>query len=198
MNLAAIDLSTECTGFSVFDIGEKKLLSHKAIRPKYIKTKAKYPVAPLQRMRKLAHLIIEELSVIKNLEVIVLEEINSGVSRIGQKTLDGAHYVLLHLMPDELLQKVVYIDSDGPKGWRTALNLRMSPEDSLKNKQAKQLNKRLPKGQHLTIITKKHLACRYVNARFKLNFDVDLNRDDSDVVDSIGLGIAYLEHFAGK
>lgn len=198
MNLASIDLSTECTGFSVFNMETHELKKFTAIRPKYKKGKAKYPVAPLERMRVLAKLIIDELMLVPNLGVIVLEEINSGVSRIGQKTLDGAHYVLLHLMPDILLHKVVYVDSDGPKGWRTKLNLRMTPEDSLKNKQTKQLNKRLPPAQRLPVITKKHLACRYVNARFGMNFDVDLNRDDSDVVDSIGLGIAYLEHFAGK
>lgn len=61
------------------------------------------------------------------------------------------------------------------------------------NKEARKLNKRIAKGtRKLPIIGPKHLAARYVNKKFKLNLDVDLNATDNDMADAIAMGDAFL------
>ncbi len=129
-----------------------------------------------------------------NIEVdhIVIEEINRHKSRMSGKTLDILHGILWDRM-GELCDKITYIDSDGLTGWRTQLRLIMSDADRQQNKESKKLNKKLLKGSRkLPIITKKHLAARFVNKHYNLSFDVDVNNTDNDIVDSIGLGHVFV------
>ncbi len=93
----------------------------------------------------------------------------------------------------ELVDRIVLKDSDGLVGWRSDLNLRLSEDDKRLNKYRRAYNKKLPKGvKQLPIITKKHLACRFVNKTYHTVYDVDKNKSDSDVCDAIGLGTAVL------
>lgn len=127
---------------------------------------------------------------------IYLEEINHGVSRLGQKTLDGAHFILMDEFERHgMIDRVSYIDSDGAHGWRSRLGLKLNDYDKEINKKHKAINKRKKKGTpDLIIITKKHLAMRYVNAQLGTTFNVDENPTDNDAIDAIGLGLAVIEH----
>lgn len=197
--LLALDLSTNSTGYARFDLATKKLLDFGTINPTFknptVKgvTKFKYPAAQLFKMRGLVSDIVASIK--EDVSIIVIEEVNRGVSRLGQKTLDALHYLLLDRMKAVDLFKVVYIDSDGRTGWRgrNGLSLLLSDMDKILNKQTRAFNRRLGKaGKHKPVITQKHLACQYVNKQFKMNFDVDANEFDNDMVDAIGLGFFYI------
>jgi Holliday junction resolvasome RuvABC endonuclease subunit len=188
MKLLALDLSSSCTGWALFNIEEKQLLSFGSIPKRSGKGKTKYR----KLLNSLRNMVSDVLDVIKVHEPdkIVIEEINRGSSRLGQKTLDGVHFLLLDKLED-YIDKVNYIDSDGKVGWRTKLGLKLSPIQKLKNKELKQLNKQLKtKIKNKNIITKKDLAIDYVNKRFNLQLSLEQN----DIADSIGLGIAFILH----
>lgn len=192
--LLALDLSTTCTGWALYDRDSKKLLEFGKIKAK-VKglTKMTYPNQQLQKMRNLSEQIVSLIKAQPVVPLIVIEEINPSKNRMGQKTLDGFHFLLVDRMGEDLVRMVRYIDSDGPTGWRTRLNLRLTEDDKRLNKERKRLNKLASKHvPALPIITKKHLACRLVNKVFGMNFDVDKSSTDSDVVDAIGLGLAAL------
>lgn len=189
-----LDLSTTCTGWALFHRDTKKLLNYGFIKPvnKGL-AKLSYPKKQLYKMRTISDQILSLIDSFEGIQSIIIEEVNLHKSRMTGKTLDGMHWVLLENMPEETLDKVKFMDSDGPVGWRTRLALKMTDDDRRTNKERKRLNTGLPKGsKKLPIINKKHLACRYVNGHYGMAFDVDKNTNDNDVVDAIGLGIAYL------
>jgi len=192
--LLSIDLSTSCTGLSVFDIETKELKSHTFIKPSTKGlSKLKYPIKQLTKMMAYAKVLQEYIDSI-NPDVIVIEEIAGSKQRMGQKTLDGMHWILLlHIEPHA--EKVHYYDVTGKSGWRTDLKLKLSDADKAHNKEFRKLNKKLAKGtKKVPIIGPKHLAARYVNKHFGLNLDVDENPGDNDMADSIAMGSAFLNH----
>jgi hypothetical protein len=192
--LMTIDLSTTITGWAMFDMDAKQLLGFGIIKPsKKGLAKFSYPRKQLAIMRDLASQI-EALIICERPEHLVVEEINYGTSRLGQKTLDGAHWIFLDRLMESDLIKVRYKDSDGPDGWRTRLGLRLSDMDKKLNAERKKINKKKARGTpDLPIINKKHLAARHVNEVLGLNFDVDANTGDADRVDAIGLGLAIIK-----
>lgn len=190
--LLSIDLSTSCTGFSVFNIDSKELVEYCAIKPSMKGLKDLiYPELQLQKMINFS-LKLREYIVNINPDVIVIEEIAGSKQRLGQKTLDGMHWILLMNIP-EYIKKVIYYDVTGKNGWRFHLKLKLDDADKANNKEARKLNKKLAKGSRkLPIIGPKHLAARYVNRTYNLNFDVDENASDNDIADSIAIGDAFL------
>lgn len=191
--LLSLDLSTTATGWAVFNIETKELLTYGALKPKVAGlTKMKYPLQQLKKIQNMVSQIQELISQYSNIQAIVIEEVNRHMNRVAGKTLDSLHGLLWDRIESQI-HLITYIDSDGREGWRTRLKLKLSEADKENNKDRKKTNKKIAKGQtKLPIINKKHLACRFVNKKFNLNFDVDLNATDNDVVDAIGLGWAAM------
>jgi hypothetical protein len=193
----SIDYSTSSTGWALFNLKNKELLEYGLIKPK-VKgiTKMKYPVKQLSVQLNIADRLFELIH-LYNPDVIVMEEVNLHKNRLAGKTLDGGHFIFYNKIID-YLDRLVMIDSDGMTGWRTMLGLRLSAADRLHNKEAKKLNKKIAKGTtKIPIINKKHLACRFINREYNTNFNVEVNKTDTDIVDAIGLGHSYL-HFPPK
>ena len=192
-------MSTTCTGYSVFDIETKKLITYGIIKPRVpLVSKMKYPRRQLEICRNLREQIgdlISQLDSSDNVNIIVIEEIAGSKNRLGQKTLDILHGIVWDgLCKRGYLERVCYYDVSGSKGWRTDLKLRLSDADKANNKEARLLNKKIQKGtRKLPIIGPKHLAAEYVNRRYGTLFDVDLNSRDNDLADSIAIGSAFLQ-----
>lgn len=190
--LLSLDLSTTCTGYAIFDANANTLLDTGRLKPstKGGVNKMTYPRQQLTKMLDLSAQILTLIETVKP-SAIVIEEIAGSKNRLGQKTLDGFHFILVQAIV-KYLDVVEYYDVTGSAGWRTHLQLRLSEADKLANKEAKKLNKRLESAQQIPIIGPKHLAARYVNSAFGMNLDVDTNSTDSDVGDAVAMGHAYL------
>lgn len=194
--LLSIDLSTTCTGYALFDKDSEKLLEHDIIRPK-VKgvTKFQYPNRQLRIMIDVSQKIVEMIKSQPQLpETIVIEEIAGSKNRIGQKTLDGVHWILMDALNDlELIDRVVYYDVTGKDGWRYHLNIKLNEADKKNNKKNRKMNKELSKGtSKLPVVGWKHLACRYANEKYGLDLNVESNKFDGDRADAICMGDAYL------
>lgn len=191
--ILSLDLSTTCTGWAVLD-EDRKLIAYGILKPK-VKgvAKLKYPRQQLEKMKSLAQQVLE---LIWNYlpEKIVIEEITGSKSRMTQKTLDGYHYILLaHI--EQFLDIIHYQDVSGSRGWRTGLRLRLSDADKEFNREAKKLNKSMGKGhKKINKIGPKHLAARYVNAKFNMNLDVDNKTSDADIADAIAMGYFFVRN----
>jgi Holliday junction resolvasome RuvABC endonuclease subunit len=196
MNIVlCLDLSTTCTGYAVYDRNTKKLVKHGHIKPKVPGVhKLKYPEAILAKMKSMASQV-RDLVVELAPEIVVCEEVNRGISRISQKGLDALHFFVLDyvmMVRPELVKTWQYIDSNGKKGWRGMLGLKLSDTDKKVNAQIRNKNRR--KGAvKAPVIDWKVLAQRYVNVKFKKTFNVWERDSDADEVDAIALGIAWLE-----
>jgi len=187
LKLLALDLSTKSTGYAIFDLKTKKLLEYGNIKPKSFKgiSKFKYPAAAYYRIVSIADQVNDLVLEVEPSEIII-EEINRGISRLGQKSLDALHFFVLdylNVIDSKWLEKVKYKDSNGKTGWRGDLGLKLSKEDKEHNKKAK-------KNKAKKVDWKK-LAERYVNAKFNTKFDVWKNTSDADVVDAICIGLSY-------
>lgn len=192
----AIDLSSTCTGWALFDIEAKKLIDCGMIKPSHkgIST-LEYPRAPLAKMKRMAtEVAVLVKSHAKDLKRIGIEEVNLGKNRIGQKTLDACHFFFLEYL-DSLIEIVEYRDSDGLTGWRTQLGHVLSEKDKVHNKSARAFNKKVAKGGELVIYTRKHVTQRWANEKFKKNLDIEKNSGDADIADALGLGWAILEKY---
>ena len=78
-------------------------------------------------------------------EQLVIEEVNRGISRIGQKSLDALHFFVLFELRKcfpNLLDSLAYLDSNGTTGWRTVLKMKLSDADKKHNLQARKNNKK--------------------------------------------------------
>ena len=190
--LLCLDLSINSTGWSTFNLKTKKLISYGVIKPKVPGiSKMKYPTSPLYKILDVT-VMVRDLIEQVNPKVVLIEEINKGISRISQKSLSALGFFILDAIRcsgDKLLDKVEMIDSDGFTGWRTILKLRLSDEDKKHNAKARKHNKKSK--LKMTIITKKHLAQRYVNKALKKSFDIEKNKSENDICDAIGMGLAY-------
>jgi hypothetical protein len=171
------------------------LLEFGVIEPDYRNPKKllAYPQMHILKLRRLADQVLELIDV--SVKKIVIEEINRGKNRLGQKILDGFHFVLLDRMSWDMARLVTFWDSDGLTGWRSAqgLGLQLSEVDKAINKDRKKFNKKLGKKERkLPLITQKTLACRFVNKHYGLKLDADQDSTDGDKADAIGLGHFYL------
>lgn len=192
--LLSLDMSTTCTGWSVFGIGSRKLYDRGLIKPSTKGGVAKLTY-PRQQLTKMVDIAGQILTLIQqyNPHAIVIEEIAGSKNRMGQKTLDGLHFVVAWVIED-YLDRVRYYDVTGAVGWRTHLQLRLSDADKYANKEAKVLNKKLSAAQRIPIIGPKHLACRHANAKFDTGLNFDTRETDGDLADSISMGDAFLTH----
>lgn len=192
--LLSLDMSTTCTGWALLGVDSHKLIQRGLIKPstKGGVAKMDYPKQQLTKMRDIAAQI---LSLIQNLKphVIVIEEIAGSKNRMGQKTLDGLHFIVAYAIED-YLPIVRYYDVTGASGWRTHLQLRLSDADKLANKEAKTLNKKLAASQRIPIIGPKHLACRFANATFGTQLNCDTAETDGDQADAISMGYSFLKY----
>lgn len=208
MILLSLDLSTTSTGYSVFDLSKKSLkqslVKYGALKPN-VKglTKLTYPMGALKKCQNLSEQLKELILELKP-DKIVIEEINAGKNRLGQKVLDGLHFILLDRIEPQI-PIIQFMDSDGSGGWRSkaCLNLTMTKNDKTvnarrrkRNKEtrtaAKKAGKKSASGSIFPLITKKHKAAEVVNSLFETDFDVDKTSNHADICDSIGLGVAYM------
>lgn len=195
----ALDLSTTSTGFAVFE--GKKLIDHGVIKPSYKGLyKLKYPEGAYRRIVSISEQVCT-LIMGMNPDHIVIEEVNRGINRIAQKSLDALHFFVIDRImsiDEEFMNKSSYMDSNGAKGWRGKLGIRLSKEDKEANKKARAYNKRHKKDikagvkEEKPIVDWKVLAQRYVNKKFKTKYNVIKVKSHADVVDAIALGWAYL------
>jgi hypothetical protein len=189
--LLSLDISTSCTGWSLFNL-ERELLVSGLIKPstKGQVVKMTYPRQQLTKMRDISTQILNVI-LEYNPSIIVIEEITGSKNRMGQKTLDGCHFLVVDKI-EAFLDRVYYYDVSGNQGWRYHLQLRLSDADKLANKEAKKLNKKLAASQRMPVVTPKHLACRHANARFNLALDCNLRETDGDLADSMCMADAFL------
>lgn len=199
MRVVALDLSTASTGWSVFQ--DVNLESRGNIVP-VLHPKKPYPWGSVFKVQHMTERVIAALKdEFQKADHIVIEEVNKHKNRIQGKVLDSLHFFILAAL-EQHANKIVYMDSDGATGWRTRLSIRMTPQDSLINKQRKVINrsikaknkgkKRNEKQPEEPIIGKKHLACRFVNKLYNLDLDVDQRETDGDVADAVALGHAFV------
>lgn len=189
--LLSLDMSTTCTGWSVFDIDERKLITYGTLKPA-TKGVSKL-IYPKQQLTKMIDLAFKIRALIEQYAPshIVIEEIAGSRQRLGQKVLDGLHWiVLIHIQ--EFIDLVTYYDVGGSEGWRTHLQLRLSEQDKINNKEGKKFNKQMGKNV-MPIYDAKDLACRYVNQKYGLSLDPQMNQYDSDIGDSVALGDAFIQ-----
>lgn len=190
--LISLDLSTTCTGYAIFDITTKNLVTSGRIKVKAPKKIHNYPYSTHLKLTEFSIKIKELINEYEpHVGTILVEEINRHKSRLSGKTLDGLHWYVVNSLTDDQIKKIRYCDSDGATGWRSALGLTLSEEDKKENKFTKSLNRK-NKGKKIKVINKKDLAQRIVNSVFDKEFNVVTNATDSDEVDAIGLGYAYL------
>lgn len=180
----ALDLSTSSSGYAVFHSDNLKKSGY--IKPK-VKgiTRMKYPESGLMKIMDLSEKIRDLVQEV-NPDQIVIEEVNRGINRVGQKTLDALHFMVLLFMRIEdknIFKKVSYIDSNGKTGWRVLLGL--------------STKKKYP---HLKGASKKwkKVAEDFVNGHFGTNFDVIKTPFQADEVDAIALGYAYITYLMSK
>lgn len=195
--ILSLDMSTTCTGYAVFEKMDTQinLLESGYIKPKVPGiSKLQYPKKQLLVCRDMAEKIIEIYRRLsqecEEVVAVVIEEVNAHKNRLSGKTLDGLHFIFWDRFESEL-GKVHYMDSDGLTGWRTRLRLRLNDADKQHNREAKKLNKKLPRGSKLSKIGQKHLACRQANHLFKKELDCDKHKYDGDEADAICLGYAF-------
>jgi len=155
--------------------------------------------AKLSKLLRLASQI-EELVETHDPDQIVIEEIAGSKNRLGQKTLDGLHFlVLLHLKKHLQTDSVYFLDVGGNRGWRPFLNMRLSDEDKKHNRKARRFNKKVSQSsEKLQIIGWKHLSCAFVNLHFGLDLDCDLRKTDGDIADAVCVGHVFISKGDGK
>lgn len=193
MKLLCLDLSTASSGWALYDTVTQKPISYGAITATDKGTKGFAAWRKLLfRCQNMANQI-NSLAISLKPDLIVIEEINNSQSRKTAKALSMVHTLVLLAFSSRNYEAIEYIDSDGKTGWRTRLGLLLNEADKKHNKELAAFNKKLPKKLHRNKITKKHLACRYVNIALKLNFDVDKNPNDNDIVDALGIGLGWFK-----
>jgi hypothetical protein len=193
----ALDLSTTCTGFAVFNNSTKKLLEYGFIVPRIknptVKKKPTYEY-PIFQGLKIKDIVSQILELMERVQPdhLAIEEVVSHKSRLTGKVLDGLHFVLV----DRLLEypgTITYVDVSGTYGWRPHFKIRLSEQDKLINAEHKKLNKKLRAKDRLDIIDWKTLSSRYVNDKFKLNLDPTKETNHGDMADAIMVGLYYLD-----
>jgi len=177
--LITLDLSTKSTGYAIFDLDTGALITYGLLKPTVKGLSAlSYPQGSLKRIVSICSQITTLLEENPDIKQIAIEEVNQHRSRIGGKTLDGLHFVLLEKIQDKL-PIITFRDSDGAVGWRRELGLRLSDEDKAFNKEMR------AQGKKKEVLGPKHLACRFVKENYGLDFDPI---KENDLADAICLG----------
>lgn len=193
--LLSLDISTSCTGFAVFATDTGKLLRSGRIKPQVPGLhKLRYPKAALMTILDMASKIKCLVDQVKPSRVVI-EEVNRGISRLGQKSLDACHFFVLfemHNLDPTYLDRLVYIDSNGKKGWRGILGLKLSDQDKQVNAELREKNRKRRKSQKAPLIDWKILAQRWVNKKHRTSYNVWENPGDNDECDAICVGEAWL------
>lgn len=114
-------------------------------------------------------------------DFIYIEQTNKGRNRTTQKQLEFIHYAILHELKLKGKDNIVrYVDTSA---WRSLLGIRLSKDDSAKNKLVK---KKQLRGK----ITMKHIAIRWANSTYNLNLIVK----DNDIADAIAVATYGFKH----
>lgn len=123
---------------------------------------------------------------------IVIEDTSESKNRFAQKLLEWIHFATLTAMLAAfgglVAEKLTYVQVGS---WRSTLDLRMSKADKKNNASVSAAKRAGVSKASLGLkgkVTKKHLALRFVEEKFKLKLKVK----DNDIADSICLGTAYL------
>jgi len=193
--IMTLDLSTKSTGWAVFQKNNSDLIAYGVIKPAKIPgiSKMVYPESSFERIMSMSDQLKDLVSE-HDPDELWIEEVNRGVNRISQKSLDALHFFVLDrlkLIDPTWVRHVNYIDSNGRNGWRGKLGLRLSLEDKAHNKIIRAKNKKNP--LKLRVIDWKTLAARYANEYFGLELDVNARTTDADIADAICIGLAVLK-----
>lgn len=199
LRVLGLDLSTTCTGFALLDSESKALLKYGYILPQ-VKgvTKLKYPRQALYKILDLSQKIVQLIKQYKP-DQLVIEEVNRGISRVSQKPLDALHFFVVYFIEQEfpgLVDTLYYYDSNGNKGWRTHLKLKLTDDDKAHNSHIKTFKGSRKVGKKKPKINFKHLASRYVQQTYNIKLDVDEDSKNSDICDAIAMTNAYLIHIS--
>lgn len=191
--LLSLDMSTTCTGWSVFNIDTTELITYGTLKPSTKGGVAKMTY-PRQQLTKMIDLSFQIRNLILQYKptYIVIEEIAGSKQRLGQKVLDGLHWIVLFHV-QEFIDIIHFYDVTGRDGWRTHLGLKLSEEDKAHNKEAKKMNKDLGRGSQLPIYDVKDLSCRYANKTYGLTLNPQTSQYDADVGDSVSMGSAFIK-----
>lgn len=191
-SLLALDLSSSCCGFSLFDITSKILIVSGTIKSSTAGI-SKLPklLLKLRKLEILADLIYKLVNKYTP-KKIVIEEICMGKNRISQKTLDGFHFLVLSRLKEQLREDI--IDFIDVSMWRKILDIKLSVQDKINNKSARKLNQVIHlKHPKLRIVGWKNLSCRFVNKEFGKKLYCNKVITDGDEADAICIGLAYLK-----
>ncbi len=186
--ILTLDLSTACTGWAIFDAETKKLLDYGKIKStakgKSKMCKVEKTLTNMMEMAAQIEALVRWVEPIK----IVIEEITGSKNYLGQKTLDGFHWIVVYVLRYDV-EKIIYYPVSGLGSWRKDLRFLLSDADKAANKEARKLNKKIQKSQQLPVIGPKHLACRYVLTKFGIDLDP---YKENDMADAIAMGDAFL------
>lgn len=196
MKLLSLDISTSCSGWSLFDIATGTLIEHGILEPQMPKgySKMVYPEKALHATMSMSQQL-HDLVLSKLPQEIVIEEVNRGISRIGQKSLDAIHFMFLEKLfrtEPSYIKLTHYLDSNGTDGWRPTLGIRLSILDKEANKAIKIRIKKFKSKE--SVVNWKTLSVRWVMANYHLPLKTDNDPGtDGDIADSIALGAAWLK-----
>jgi hypothetical protein len=194
MKVLALDISTK-TGWCIFQ--DVLLTKYGLIKnPKKVGEYGKYPWSYLNACSAMGQQLLK-LATEEEPDAIVIEETNGcSKSRYTQKVLEFLHCCLLDRLAVYMTDTPVYYINSSE--WRKTLGLVLSKEDKKNNKKlkvAKKLSEATGKKLNRVelgirgITNKKHVAVRYVNETYGLNFRIK----DNDICDAICLGTAYIK-----
>ena len=95
MIIMSLDLSTSNSGYAVFDSKKQKLIKSGQVRPRIRGlSKMRYPENAFHKCLSVAAQLGDLVEEIKP-DLIVIEEVNRGINRIAQKSLDALHFFVI-------------------------------------------------------------------------------------------------------
>jgi len=197
MLILALDISSRCTGWAVYDGISQTLTDYGAIS-NYSKCNQKYPFNYLERAEYMAKSILQLIVKIRP-STLIIEETNQSKSRYTQKLLEFVHCLSLYKINVVFSGSVYYVNTST---WRNKLNVELTKSSKDNNKklsklkQQSKVNGRIDRKRLIQLkkqagikgkVTKKHVAIDMVNQQFKLN----LKQKDNDIAEAILLGLAF-------
>ncbi len=181
MIVLSLDIASS-TGFALLE--DEKLLQYGLISYKI--PSQNYPWGILHAAQENAAIIFKKVLLFPEAQKIIIERTNNGRARNSQHFLEYTHAFLLQKLEEaNMADKIVYTDTGK---WRKAVDLKLSKEDKVHNKNRrakKKTDPSMPRG----IITKKHLSVRMANKIFGLS----LIQKDDDISDALLLGLSYFK-----
>ena len=174
MKILGLDISTK-TGWAL--LNDDNLTAFGLLRSDLDYSKEpsedyEYLVRAIGMAQKIAEIVLKYEP-----DLIYIEQTNKGRQRMIQKLLEFHHFAILSSLRDlGYSSKVCYIDTSA---WRKELGVKLSAEDRKRNKE---IRRKKTRGK----ITTKHVAVRWVNSEFGLEFKVK----DNDIADAICLAVA--------